>query len=67
MAVNERVIGALYRAGVSIVAGSDTGRVGYGLDRELELYVAAGMTPIAAIQTATLERFSITLHHIRRL
>jgi imidazolonepropionase-like amidohydrolase len=54
MAANGRVIGALYTAGVSIVAGSDTGLVGYGLDRELELYVAAGMTPIAAIQTATL-------------
>lgn len=54
MATNGRVIGALHAAGVPIVAGSDTGLVGYGLDRELELYVAAGMTPIAAIQTATL-------------
>lgn len=54
MAANGRVIGALHAAGVPIVAGSDTGLVGYGLDRELELYVAAGMTPIAAIQTATL-------------
>ena len=54
MAANGRVIGALNAAGVPIVAGSDTGLVGYGLDRELELYVAAGMTPIAAIQTATL-------------
>ena len=53
-ATNGQVIGALYAAGVPIVAGSDTGLVGYGLDRELELYVAAGMTPIAAIQTATL-------------
>lgn len=52
--MNARVIGALYAAGVPIVAGSDTGLVGYGLDRELELYVAAGMTPMAAIQTATL-------------
>jgi imidazolonepropionase-like amidohydrolase len=54
MAANGRAIGALHAAGVPIVAGSDTGLVGYGLDRELELYVAAGMTPIAAIQTATL-------------
>jgi len=51
---NLEVIGALYRAGIPIVAGSDTGLIGYGLDRELELYVQAGMTPIAAIQTATL-------------
>ena len=52
--VNLRVIGALYKAGVPIVAGSDTGLIGYGLDRELELYVQAGLTPMAAIQTATL-------------
>src|SRR6266478_8905337 len=53
MDTNEAVIGALYRAGVPIVAGSDTGLVGYGLHRELELYVQAGMTPLEAIQTAT--------------
>jgi imidazolonepropionase-like amidohydrolase len=52
-AENLAVIGALYKAGVPIVAGSDTGLVGYGLDRELELYVQAGMTTIAAIQSAT--------------
>jgi imidazolonepropionase-like amidohydrolase len=52
--VNLRVIDALYKAGVPIVAGSDTGLIGYGLDRELELYVQAGMTPMAAIQSATL-------------
>jgi imidazolonepropionase-like amidohydrolase len=54
MDTNETVIGALYRAGVPIVAGSDTGLIGYGLDRELELYVQAGMTPMQAIQTATI-------------
>ena len=54
IATNGQVIGALHAAGVPIVAGSDTGLAGYGLDRELELYVAAGMTPIAATQTATL-------------
>jgi imidazolonepropionase-like amidohydrolase len=47
-------IGALHRAGVAIVPGSDTGLVGYGLDRELELYVQAGMTPLEAIQSATI-------------
>lgn len=52
-AENLAVVGALYKAGVPIVAGSDTGLVGYGLDRELELYVQAGMTPMAAIQSAT--------------
>jgi imidazolonepropionase-like amidohydrolase len=52
-AENLAVVGALYKAGVPIVAGSDTGLVGYGLDRELELYVQAGMTTMAAIQSAT--------------
>lgn len=48
------VIGALHKAGVTIVPGSDTGLVGYGLHRELELYVQAGMTPMEAIQSATI-------------
>jgi imidazolonepropionase-like amidohydrolase len=48
------VIGALHRAGVTIVPGSDTGLVGYGLHREIELYVEAGMTPLEAIQSATI-------------
>jgi cytosine/adenosine deaminase-related metal-dependent hydrolase len=44
--------GALHRAGVPIVAGTD----GSGLEiiRELELYVQAGMSPAEALQTATL-------------
>lgn len=54
MNTNLKVIRALYQAGVPIVAGSDTGLIGYGLDRELELYVQAGMTPLAAIQSATI-------------
>ncbi len=49
-----KVIAALHQAGISIVAGSDTGLVGYGLNRELELYVQAGLTPMEAIQSATL-------------
>ena len=48
------VIGALHKAGVIVVPGSDTGLVGYGLHRELELYVQAGMTPLEAIQSATI-------------
>jgi imidazolonepropionase-like amidohydrolase len=54
MAQTLAVIGALHRAGVAIVPGSDTGLVGYGLHRELELYVEAGMTPFEAIQAATI-------------
>ena len=49
-----KVIAALHSAGIPIVAGSDTGLVGYGLNRELELYVQAGLTPMEAIQSATL-------------
>ncbi|MGI4829601.1 MAG: amidohydrolase family protein [Janthinobacterium lividum] len=48
------VLAALHKAGVPIVAGSDTGLLGFGLDRELELYVQAGFTPMQAIQAATL-------------
>ena len=48
------VIGALFKGGVTIVPGSDTGLVGYGLHRELELYVQAGMSPMEAIQCATI-------------
>ncbi|HEY6357661.1 MAG TPA: amidohydrolase family protein, partial [Vicinamibacterales bacterium] len=54
LAQTEAVIGALHRAGVTIVAGSDTGLVGFGLHRELEIYVEAGMTPLEAIRTATI-------------
>jgi imidazolonepropionase-like amidohydrolase len=54
MTTNLKVIHALYEAGVTIVPGSDTGLIGYGLDRELELYVKAGMTTMAAIQSATI-------------
>jgi imidazolonepropionase-like amidohydrolase len=54
MRENLAVIGALHKAGIPIVAGSDTGLVGYGLLRELELYVEAGMSPLEAIQSATI-------------
>ena len=54
IADNGRVIAALHAAGAPIVAGSDTGLLGYGLDRELELYVQAGLSPADALYTATL-------------
>ena len=45
----------LLRAGVPIVAGTDWGSLpGHGLHRELEVYVSAGMTPMQAIQSATI-------------
>lgn len=54
IAENGRVIAALHAAGVPLVAGTDTGLLGYGLDRELELYVEAGLSPAEALHTATL-------------
>lgn len=41
-------------AGVLVVAGTDKGVPGFSLQRELELYVEGGMTPLQAIQTATI-------------
>ncbi len=45
-------VGRMYKAGVPIVAGTD-GVAGFTLQRELELYVQAGMTPSQALQVAT--------------
>ncbi len=48
-------VAALHRAGIPIVAGSDQGLVpGHTLHAELEAYVRAGMTPMQALQSATL-------------
>jgi imidazolonepropionase-like amidohydrolase len=47
-----KYVGALHKAGVPIVAGTD----GYGMElvRELELYVEGGMTTAEALATATI-------------
>jgi imidazolonepropionase-like amidohydrolase len=47
-------VGALHKAGVPIVAGTDQAVPGHSLHRELELYVQAGMTPMEAIRSATI-------------
>jgi imidazolonepropionase-like amidohydrolase len=44
----------LHAAGVPIVAGTDQTVPGFSVDREIELYVQAGFTPMEAIQAATL-------------
>ncbi len=50
----KQIVKRLHDEGVIIVAGTDMGFPGYSLARELELYVEAGLTPIEAIQTATI-------------
>ena len=50
----KEIVRILYQNGVTIVAGTDMGFPGFSLDRELELYVEAGLTPMQAIQTATI-------------
>jgi len=48
------LVGALHRAGIPVVAGTDQTVPGYSLHREIELYVQAGFTPMEAIQAATI-------------
>ncbi len=48
------LIGMLHKAGVPIVAGTDNGVPVHSLYLELELYVKAGLTPLEAIQAATI-------------
>ncbi len=68
-------VGRMYKAGVPIVAGTDE-LPGFTLQRELELYVKAGITPAQALQIATWngakytrtldDRGSITVGQARR-
>ena len=46
------MIGRLHRAGVTLVAGTDT-TAGLGLHRELELYAKAGIPPAEVLRIAT--------------
>lgn len=57
LALAQRQVGQAHRAGVKILAGTDTPDsyvfAGSGLHDELALYVQAGLTPLEAIRTAT--------------
>jgi len=48
------IVGALHRAGVTIVAGTDQAVPGFSLYHEIELYQKAGFTPLEALQAATI-------------
>ena len=52
-----RLVGAMQKAGVGILAGTDTGNPycipGFALHDELQLLVQAGLTPLQALQSAT--------------
>ena len=47
------IVGALHKAGIDIVAGTDQAVPGHSIYRELELYVQAGFTPLEALKSAT--------------
>ena len=52
------IVGAMQKAGVPILAGTDTGNPfcfpGFSLHEELALLVIAGLTPVEALRSATL-------------
>jgi imidazolonepropionase-like amidohydrolase len=48
-----RIVKALHDAGVPVVVGTDEGIPGHSVHREIELYVEAGLTPLQALQAAT--------------
>jgi imidazolonepropionase-like amidohydrolase len=55
--VQQRFVATFARLGGRVVAGTDTPQQfvvpGWSLHREMQLYVAAGMTPAAALRSAT--------------
>lgn len=49
---------ALFKAGVTIIPGTDT-LAGFGLQRELELYAAAGIPTTSVLRMATLDSAAV--------
>lgn len=66
--INMKLVKILNEEGVLLLAGSDPGLAipGFGLHEELELLVEAGLTPLEALQTATINP-AIFLNHINEL
>jgi len=56
--VDEKIVGGMYRAGVPLMAGTDAMNPyclpGFSLHDELTLMVDSGLSPLAALQTATI-------------
>jgi ketosteroid isomerase-like protein len=54
---DKRLVGVMFRSGVPLLAGTDTGNPycfpGFSLHDELALLVESGLTPLAALQAAT--------------
>jgi imidazolonepropionase-like amidohydrolase len=48
------LVGELHKAGMPIVLGTDLVVPGHSIHRELELAVRAGLTPLQALQAATI-------------
>ncbi|MCC5873915.1 MAG: amidohydrolase family protein [Gammaproteobacteria bacterium] len=55
--LRKELLGALHRAGVPILLGSDSPQImnvpGFAIHRELEAMVAAGLSPFAALESGT--------------
>jgi imidazolonepropionase-like amidohydrolase len=56
-----RMVGELHRAGITLVAGTDA-MPGFGLDREFELWVRAGIPPAEVLRIATLGAAQVMKH-----
>jgi hypothetical protein len=58
VALQSAITGALYRAGVPVMTGTDSewlgAQPGFGLHTELELLVRSGMPPLDALRSATI-------------
>jgi amidohydrolase family protein len=50
----KQIVHILSQDSITIVAGTDQGFPGLSLDRELELYVSCGLTPMQALRAATI-------------
>src|SRR5207244_935003 len=56
-----RMVNELFKSGITIVAGTD-GWPGFGLHRELELYVRAGIPPAEVVRIATIGGARVMKH-----